>query len=509
MQRITGFLNKSSEADAKSEAASQVARAVSTYRASLFACRPMHISVVIFGSDEAAVRATEKSVSAQDYPYKSTHLFGEPLSRDTEYVLPLNAGDTLIERALTAFAAEIAAPAPPTHGAMGESIFVFADELIGSKWVKKQEYSEINALTDPDILSTPFVARLDIFADALHQIECNDAQNIALETLAGQAAKLSSRRVHIPLPLASSRVKKANKTPPKSAQNNLYLTKGFYVGSFRARRKDAHNQRVVAVMPLSAEYGDIGELRTLLESLEECGMHDRLQTHIVTSPLATLKQERYCSILQTNGAARHIRSEKTSLAALMNDGARAAEADALLFILPGLEAISPELIQCLLDGLALPNAALCAPKLLNADGSIFSAGEAVRKCDQPDINELYSYIFSPFAGVKDLPGAGDKSLFTMRQVSIVSGECVLVSREAFFDAGGFDETLEKGFVAEMCLRLFRRNRACVFTPYAKLICRREKENISACANSSRLRLMDTLRPIIVKGDPFYREKTEN
>ncbi len=507
MQRITGFKNikcEKSGADAR-DAAAEVSRAVPAYQASLFKRRPAHIAVVIFGSGEAAVRAAAESVEAQDYPYKSFHVCGEPLSRDTEYVLPLRAGDTLFERALTAFAAELAAPVPPTHGARAESVFVFADELIGSRRIKKRGYCEINALTSAETIGSPFVARLDVFNDALRQIGCSGWRGISLEALARQAAKLSSRQAHIPLPLALCRAREMDKTPPKAAEKNLYFTPGLCGGTFCARRTDAKKQRVCAVIPLSREFGDIGELRTLLESLEECCMHDKLQTHIVTSPCATLRQERYCDILQKNGAAQHIRSDNTGLAPLMNDGARAAEADALLFVLPGLEAMSAELVARLLDALALPNAALSAPKLLNAQGRIFSVGEAVRKCAQPDINELSSYIFSPLAGEADSPATEESRLyaFTTRQTSIVSGECIMVSREAFFDAGCFDETLEKGFVAELCLRLFRRNRACVFTPYAKLICRREKENISACGHSAKLRIMDTLRPVIVKGDPFY------
>lgn len=434
-------------------------------------------------------------------------MHGEPLSRDTEYVLCVTAGDKLLKRALTAFAMEISAPVPPTHGAESESVFVFADELIDGKRIKKRGYSEINALTVPKSLYTPFAARLDIFLDALRRIDCHDARSVPFETLARQAAKLSSRQAHIILPLTSCRAKKQGDTPPRPDQSNLYFTGGLYPGSFRARRTDAGKQRVCAVIPLSCEYGDIGELRTLLESLEECCMHEKLFMHIVTSPRATLRQERYCDILQKNGAAKHIRSQRTSLGGLMNDGARDAEADALLFALPGLEAISAELVECLLDALALPNAALSAPKLLTANGCIFSAAEAVKKCETPDMSELSNYIFSPFAAHNDALGMADKNLyaFTMRQTSIVSGECVMVSRDDFFDGGCFDETLETGFVEELCLRLSRRNRACVFTPYAKLICRRDKENISDCTERAKLRLMDTLRPLIVEGDPLYTE----
>lgn len=487
---------------------------VPVYTPSLMKHRPPYIAVLILGEDAHKCEQTAKSVSAQDYPYTSVHTVRDPLApyklpRDTEYVLFLIEGDELSLRALTAFAVEIAAPHPPTHNADEHSVFIYADEILDGALIEKRDYSEINTLTHAFEIGRPFCVKLNVYQKALSKINSKGAFTSAaasLVSVAREAARLSDKRSHLPFALIKSCAHAPVCAPPRSSERNLYFTDGMYKSSFRARRTDAQKQRVTAVIPLTDEYGDIQELRLLLESLDECAMHDRLSIHIVTSPLATLRQIRYCDILEKNGAAKHIKSDKTGRCALMNDGARIAEADALLFIMPGLEAISPELIECLLDPLALPDAVLSAPKLLRDDGLIYSAGEAVRRSRQPDINELPSYILSPFSGEEDNMRESNRKFyaFTIRQTSIVSGECVMVDREAFFDAGCFDETYQAGAVQELCLRLYRRSRACVYTPYARLVCRRERERLDTLDEKTRLRLMDTLRPMITKGDPFYQ-----
>ena len=99
-----------------------------------------------------------------------------------------------------------------------------------------------------------------------------------------------------------------------------------------------------------------------------------------------------------------------------------------------------------------------------------------------------------------------KNLFVnaIRQVTFLSGACLMTLTETFQNLGGFDETFaDAGADVDFCLRLLRRGLACAYTPFAALLMHGSLPRIADASARTRMRCYDTLRPLFASGDPFF------
>lgn len=108
----------------------------------------------------------------------------------------------------------------------------------------------------------------------------------------------------------------------------------------------------------------------------------------------------------------------------------------------------------------------------------------------------------------DASGHGG-ALKTVRNYSAVTAACMMVRREPFEEAGGFDEVLRDAFNdVDLCLRLRERGYRIVYTPYAELYhhesASRTHEKNPAEALYMRERWGETLNE-----DPYYNPNFSN
>jgi len=132
----------------------------------------------------------------------------------------------------------------------------------------------------------------------------------------------------------------------------------------------------------------------------------------------------------------------------------------ILFLGEGIEPIEPDWLTIMAEHVQRPEVGAVGARLLNPNATVEQAGmvEGVNKTAQP--------AFHGFT--EEHPGA-NRQLQVTRNCSGVSSACMLTRRDAFQEAGGFDESLEGALAdVDLCLKLRHAGYLIVYTPFAKL-----------------------------------------
>lgn len=170
----------------------------------------------------------------------------------------------------------------------------------------------------------------------------------------------------------------------------------------------------------------------------------------------------------TDGAADRLRArtgvhavflpENSGFSAACNAGARAGRSPAIFFLNNDTE-VPPGSIGRLAEVLADDRAYAAGPRVLGGDGTVQSAGLA-RVCGQDAAFErIGAYLdrFSETASAAYEPCA-------------LSGAALMVKRDAFESAGGFDEGFRNGYEdVDLCLRLIEAGGRLAYAPQAEII----------------------------------------
>jgi GT2 family glycosyltransferase len=158
-------------------------------------------------------------------------------------------------------------------------------------------------------------------------------------------------------------------------------------------------------------------------------------------------------------------SNAFNYSSLINLGAREVDTPLMLHLNNDVEAITPGWLEQMQGWLAVPDIGVVGPKLLYPDGAIQHAGVMV----VPGLftpEHLFHRLPNDDPGYQWLP-------HRLRNVSAVTGACVLTRTELFRDVGGFDdEHLPVQFNdIDYCLRVSARGKRIVYEP-AAVLCHR-------------------------------------
>jgi O-antigen biosynthesis protein len=142
-------------------------------------------------------------------------------------------------------------------------------------------------------------------------------------------------------------------------------------------------------------------------------------------------------------------------ARLMNEAARVAEGDMLLLLNNDTEVIKREWIEAMLEHGQRSEVAAVGARLLYPDG-------------RPQHEGIVMGLGGGSAGNVDHAGFFDLGE-TIRNCSAVTGACMLVRTEVYWELGGFEERLGVAFNdVDFCLRAIEKGYQVVYTPYAQL-----------------------------------------
>ncbi|MFC0632432.1 glycosyltransferase family 2 protein [Brevundimonas balnearis] len=174
----------------------------------------------------------------------------------------------------------------------------------------------------------------------------------------------------------------------------------------------------------------------------------------------------------------------------------------LLFLNNDVEALEPGWLERLRSLVARDGVAAVGAMLTYPDGRVQHAGVAVGLGDLAE--HMFKFESFKLNGERN-PGPGCALLAT-RDVSAVTGACMMVRRDAFEAVGGFDETFAVGFNdTDLCLRLRRAGHRVLTDPHAVLM---HHESLTRRSGGDMVHRADTERfrrvwgREIEAGDPF-------
>jgi hypothetical protein len=182
-----------------------------------------------------------------------------------------------------------------------------------------------------------------------------------------------------------------------------------------------------------------------------------------------------------------------------NEGACLARGEFLLFLSTDAWPLVEDWLETLLGHAQRPEVGAVGARLEFADGSVRHAGYVV------GVEPGAVHAFWGFPG--DHPGYWDFARVE-RNVSAVSAECLMIRRELFLEAGGFDPAFSDSLAdVDLCLGLGKRGLRVIWTPHARLQLDvpRERAGPHAAEPNAEVtrRLREKWPEVFAAGDPFY------
>lgn len=184
-----------------------------------------------------------------------------------------------------------------------------------------------------------------------------------------------------------------------------------------------------------------------------------------------------------------------NFSARINAAARTAHHAVLLIANDDLDARDAGWLEALLDYAERPEIGAAGPRLDLPDGRIQHAGLTLGVCGIA----AHAWHHAP-AGQQGYFG----NVISPRNVSAVTGACLMTRAAVFADVGGFDEAFPRDFNdVDYCLKVQQRGLRVVYTPYARLR-HHESESIGLRAPADREQaLMRARWGQVIERDPFY------
>ncbi len=144
-----------------------------------------------------------------------------------------------------------------------------------------------------------------------------------------------------------------------------------------------------------------------------------------------------------------------------NAGAREAIGERLIFLNDDVEPKESSWVQNVIEPLENPEVGAVAPKLLYEDGRIQHAGL---------VTGVREFVGTAFHREQAATRMHVNFAQSMRNVAALSGACLAVRRDTFFEVGGFDE--KNAAIAhsdiDLCFRIRLAGMRCVYTPFTEL-----------------------------------------
>ena len=178
-----------------------------------------------------------------------------------------------------------------------------------------------------------------------------------------------------------------------------------------------------------------------------------------------------------------------------NQGAVAATGEFLVFLNNDTEVITEDWLQHLLYYAEQPDVGAAGALLAYDDLTVQHAGVALGMRGTADhVMRRFPVDVDGYAG----------SLACAREVSAVTGACLMIRKALFEEIGGFNAHYFTAYQdVDLCLRLRAKGLRVIFNPQARLLHHESVSRQSYYDMIDRMLLLDQWEDVIERGDPYY------
>lgn len=205
--------------------------------------------------------------------------------------------------------------------------------------------------------------------------------------------------------------------------------------------------------------------------------------------------ERALKLMRQFNARRISFPDPFNFSRASNQGAMAATGDFLVFLNNDTEIIAADWLQHLIYYAEQPDVGAAGALLIYEDRTVQHAGVALGMRGTAD----HTMRGFPI-GTDGYAG----SLACAREVSALTGACLMIRKSLFHEIGGFNEHFFTAYQdVDLCLRLRERGLRLICTPMAVVVHHESVSRQRYYDMIDRALLLDLWESVIERGDPYY------
>ncbi len=278
---------------------------------------------------------------------------------------------------------------------------------------------------------------------------------------------------------------------------------GFWTGSYRVNREISENSPVSIIIP-TKDNADV--LRKCIDSVLKFTKYINYEIIVVNNnSIDEATYDYFEKIKYTDNIKIIDYSKPFNFSAINNFAVSNANGEYILFLNDDTEVIAEGWLASLIKEAQRPEVGAVGCKLLYPDDTIQHSGIILGM----GLHKVAGLSHRKFPG-KDHGYFGRANI--INNVSAVTAACMMMRKEVFEEAGGFDEkNLAVAFNdVDLCLKIREKGYRIVYTPYAELY---HHESLSRGYEDSPekqerfLREVEYMRQkwgeVIDRGDPYY------
>ncbi len=281
------------------------------------------------------------------------------------------------------------------------------------------------------------------------------------------------------------------------AGDSSHIEPSKIAGRWRVRYPIPSDTRVSIII---ASGGRVDVLRENIESLFRKTTYPAYEVVVIDNSRQNVIETLIQSHQRRHGNLRYInwRNKAFNYSEINNTAARQCDSPVLLFLNDDTSVIIPEWLEAMVELAIRPEVGAVGPKLLYPNGHIQHAGV---------IMGLYDNCGHAFKGLDGSKGYYFDFPDVIRNVSAVTGACLMTRAEVFWNAGGFDEN--QFAVAfndiDLCLKMGALGYRILYTPHAQLYHHEafSKTSKDLIPHVEEVAAMRSKWETVIANDPYY------
>ncbi len=279
----------------------------------------------------------------------------------------------------------------------------------------------------------------------------------------------------------------------KSNRAEAYVVPGHVKTNYLVRYKIKDSLLVSIIIPFRDK---VELLKNCVESILEKTTYREFELILVSNRSTEEETFHYLDSIGRNEKIKILRfDDEFNFSRINNYAVKLSRGDYLLFLNNDTEVIAEDWLTFMLEQAQRTEVGVVGCKLLFPDNSIQHAGVIIG---------MTGFAGHVFAGLPEHSYTYSGSTDFVRNVTAVTGACMMVRKEIFNKVSGFNESfIICGSDIDFCLRIHEKGYRNIYTPYAVLYHHESASRDSRIAVNDYRLSIKSYRKFLNRGDPYY------